>query len=54
MDSAQETTPREEYKTITVNLKTFMRFVKAARDVRKKDSKVTNSRFLDSLLDLHT
>ncbi|HET6459007.1 MAG TPA: hypothetical protein VFG24_09035 [Nitrosopumilaceae archaeon] len=43
--------PRKEYKTITVKLKTFLRFAKVVKEARKKDSKVNNSGFLESLLD---
>jgi len=44
--------PRKEYKTISVKVKTFVRFLKGAKDARKKDSTMTNTRFLDHLLDL--
>jgi hypothetical protein len=43
--------PRKEYKTITVKLKTFLRFAKVVKDARKNDLKISNSSFLESLLD---
>jgi len=46
-------TPRKDYKTITVNLKTFLKFVKAAKEARKKDENMNNSIFLNFLLDLN-
>jgi len=46
--------PRKEYKTITVKLKTFLRFVKIAKAQHAKNSKSTNSTFLDCLLDLQS
>jgi hypothetical protein len=33
-------------------VKTFVRFVKGAKNARKKDHTITNTGFLDSLLDL--
>ena len=44
--------PRKEYKTISIKVKTFARFIKGAKDARKKDSATTNTTFLDHLLDL--
>jgi hypothetical protein len=44
--------PRKEYKTISVKVKTFLRFVKGTKDARKKNSTMTNTLFLDHLLDL--
>ncbi len=46
--------PRKEYKTITVNVDTFLRFIDGVSDARKTDSKVNNSNFLESLLDCRT
>lgn len=47
------TTPRKGYKTITVDIKTFLRFAKAVNKACEKDPKSTNSVFLNLLLDLH-
>ncbi len=44
--------PRQGYKTITVNIKTFLRFLKSVKYAQKDDLKVSNSSFLESLLDL--
>ena len=44
--------PRKEYKTISIKVKTFVRFLKGAKEAHKKDSEMTNSRFLEHLLDL--
>lgn len=44
--------PRKGYKTITVNIKTFLRFLKSVKYAQKDDLKVSNSSFLESLLDL--
>ncbi|QLH08826.1 hypothetical protein [Candidatus Nitrosotenuis sp. DW1] len=46
--------PRKEYKTISIKVRTFVRFVKEAKDAKKKDSSMSNTRFLDHLLDLRT
>lgn len=43
--------PRKEYKTITVRLKTYLRFLKHVKDAQKKDSTVSISSFIESLLD---
>lgn len=43
--------PRKEYKTITVRLKTYLRFLKHVKDAQKKDSTVNISSFIESLLD---
>ena len=51
--SAPDTTPRKGYKTITVDMKTFLRFAKAVNKACKKDPKSTNSIYLNFLLDLH-
>lgn len=44
--------PRKEYKTISVKVKTFVRFVKDAREAREEDATMNNTRFLDHLLDI--
>lgn len=46
------TLPRKEYKTITVKVETFNRFLKAAQEAKKSDPELDNSIFVDSLLDL--
>ncbi|MHB8601868.1 MAG: hypothetical protein ACYC6W_03700 [Nitrosotalea sp.] len=45
--------PRKEYKTISVKLKTYLRFARNAKEARKTDPKMYNSAFLDHLLNLH-
>jgi hypothetical protein len=42
--------PRKEYKTITVKIDTFQRFVKTVKDAKKDDPSLGYSEFLDSLL----
>jgi hypothetical protein len=44
--------PRKEYKTISIKVKTFARFVKDAREAREEDATMNNTRFLDHLLDI--
>ena len=44
--------PRKEYKTISIKVKTFARFVKDAREARKEDTTMNNTKFLDHLLDI--
>lgn len=44
--------PRKEYKTITVKVETFNRFIKASQEAKKIDPDLDNSLFVDSLLDL--
>ncbi len=44
--------PRKEYKTITVKVETFNRFIKATQEAKKSDPEIDNSLFVDSLLDL--
>lgn len=43
--------PRKEYKTITVKVDSFQRFLKVIGEARKADAKLDNSRFLDMLLE---
>lgn len=45
--------PRKEYKTITVKEETFHRFFKLRHEVKKKDRKMYNDRFLNVLLDIY-
>lgn len=42
--------PRKEYKTITVKIESFQKFIKAVKDARKDDPALDNSTFLNSLL----
>lgn len=52
-DSSKQTQlPRKEYKTITVKVETFNRFIKATQEAKKANPDVDNSLFVDSLLDL--
>jgi len=43
--------PRKEYKTITVKLQTYLRFLKHVKDEQKKDSTMNISSFIETLLD---
>jgi len=43
--------PRKDYKTITVKLQTFLRFTKSVKEAQKKNLEVSNSSFLEFLLD---
>jgi hypothetical protein len=42
--------PRKEYKTITVKVEAFQKFIRAIRDAQKSDPSLDNSTFLTSLL----
>ena len=44
--------PTSDYKTITVRTSTFFKFGERLRKVRKKDASMTNSLYLEYLLDL--
>ncbi|MEO9277902.1 MAG: hypothetical protein ABI340_09025 [Nitrososphaera sp.] len=44
--------PRKEYKTITVKVETFNRFIKASQEAKRNDPDLNNSLFVDSLLEL--
>lgn len=44
--------PRKEYKTISVKVKTFVRFVKDSKNARENDTTMNNTKFLEHLLDL--
>jgi len=42
--------PRKEYRTITVKVDTFERFLKVVHEAKKADPQIDNSKFLDGLL----
>jgi len=42
--------PRKEYKTITVKLESFQKFVKAIKDAKRDNPELDNSTFLNLLL----
>lgn len=42
--------PRKEYKTITVKVEAFQKFIRAIRDAQRSDPSLDNSTFLTSLL----
>ncbi|MBI3640280.1 MAG: hypothetical protein HY223_08205 [Thaumarchaeota archaeon] len=45
--------PRKEYKTITVKVETFQKFLKAINEAKKADPEIDNSKFVDGLLNGH-
>ena len=53
-DILKSSMPRKEYKTITIKLKTFLKFAKNVKEAQKKDPKITNSSFLEYLLSLQS
>ncbi|CUR52288.1 protein of unknown function [Nitrosotalea devaniterrae] len=42
--------PRKEYKTITVKVEAYTRFIKAIKDAKKVDPGIDTSEFLELLL----
>lgn len=42
--------PRKEYKTITVKVEAFQKFIRAIREAQKSNPSLDNSTFLTSLL----
>lgn len=47
------TVPKKGYKSLTIKDAVYERFMKEVKEVKKSNSKVENSDFLDSLLDKH-
>jgi len=42
--------PRKEYKTITVKVEAYTRFMKAVKEAKKIDPEIDTSEFLESLI----
>ncbi len=43
--------PRKEYKTITVKVETYQRFLRMIREAKRKDAGLDNSKFLYMILE---
>jgi len=45
--------PRKGYKSLTVKDEAFYKFVKALKEAKKVNPRMDNSKFINSLIDLH-